>query len=214
MTTIPYRERPADGEPAGLLILHHGRGSDENDLIGLADVLDPDRRLHVVSPGGPLLISGLPGRHWYVIGTIEHPNPESFNTQLGVLREFHEETRRRTGVGPERTVLGGFSMGGVMSYASGLDPEAPAPAGIFTMGSFFPHAEGFAPDLAGRAATTPVLVTHGRADQVIAPEFGERARDLLQDAGFAVDFALHDGPHRVEPSQATAVQRWIDEVLA
>jgi len=35
------RERPADGDALGALILHHGRGTDEHDLLGLADVLDP-----------------------------------------------------------------------------------------------------------------------------------------------------------------------------
>src|SRR5439155_20127788 len=37
---LVVRERPAAGEPAGLLILHHGRGADELDLLGLADALD------------------------------------------------------------------------------------------------------------------------------------------------------------------------------
>src|SRR5437764_1342337 len=44
--TLIHAERPADGSPEGLLILHHGRGSDENDLLALADVLDPGRRPH------------------------------------------------------------------------------------------------------------------------------------------------------------------------
>ena len=43
MSALVYRERPAAGEPAGLLVLHHGRGADEHDLLGLADVLDPER---------------------------------------------------------------------------------------------------------------------------------------------------------------------------
>jgi predicted esterase len=53
-----YRERPAAGEPTGLLVLHHGRGADEHDLLGPADVLDPDRRLAVVTPRAPLAIGG------------------------------------------------------------------------------------------------------------------------------------------------------------
>ncbi len=52
MSELIHRERPAAGEAAGLLVLHHGRGADENDLLGLADVLDPERRLHVVTPRG------------------------------------------------------------------------------------------------------------------------------------------------------------------
>ena len=43
MSELTFRERPADGEPAGLLVLHHGRGADEHDLLALADVLDPQR---------------------------------------------------------------------------------------------------------------------------------------------------------------------------
>ena len=54
--SLIYRERLAAGEPSGLLVLHHGRGTDEYDLLGLADVLDPQRRLHVITPRGPLTV--------------------------------------------------------------------------------------------------------------------------------------------------------------
>jgi len=59
MSALVFRERPAAGDAAGLLVLHHGRGSDENDLLGLADVLDPERRLHVVTPRAPLTLPAL-----------------------------------------------------------------------------------------------------------------------------------------------------------
>src|SRR5216117_3279572 len=42
LSRLVYRERPATGEPTGLLVLHHGRGADEHDLLGLGDVLDPE----------------------------------------------------------------------------------------------------------------------------------------------------------------------------
>ena len=61
MSTPVYRERPASGEATGLLVLHHGRGADEHDLLPLADALDPERRLHVVTPRGPLTVPGWPG---------------------------------------------------------------------------------------------------------------------------------------------------------
>ena len=47
---VIVRERPADGEAAGALVLFHGRGADENDLFPLLDVLDPERRLRRVLP--------------------------------------------------------------------------------------------------------------------------------------------------------------------
>ena len=61
MSTLTYRERPAAGEPAGVLVLHHGRGADENDVLGLADVLDAERRLQVVTPRAPLPRFGATG---------------------------------------------------------------------------------------------------------------------------------------------------------
>ena len=54
LDALVYEERLAVGEAEGLLVLHHGRGTDERDLLGLADALDPRRRLHVVSPRAPL----------------------------------------------------------------------------------------------------------------------------------------------------------------
>lgn len=137
MTTAPipplaFEERPADGSADGLLVLHHGRGADEHDLIGFADLLDPDRRLHVVTPGAPLRVPGWPGKHWYVVPQVGFPDPTTFATSYRALAAFHDELWARTGIAPERTILGGFSMGSVMSYALGLGPARPATAGPAT----------------------------------------------------------------------------------
>ena len=69
--------REPAGEPAGALVLLHGRGADERDLFPLLDLLDPERRLLGVTPGGP---HHLPpgGRHWYALGGIPTPDPATF----------------------------------------------------------------------------------------------------------------------------------------
>ena len=95
---LVYRERPAAGEAAGLLVLHHGRGADEHDLLGLADVLDPERRLHVVTPGAPLTIPGWPGKHWYVVPRVGYPDPDTFCAAIAQLAAFHDELWERTGI--------------------------------------------------------------------------------------------------------------------
>ena len=151
--SLVHVERPADGAAEGLVVLHHGRGSDERDLLGLADVLDPERRLHVVSPRAPLTLPGWPGNHWYVVPRVGYPDPDTFRASYGELAALHDELWERTGVGPERTVLGGFSMGTVMSYALGLGPDRPAPAGILAFSGFIPTVEGWQPDLASREST-------------------------------------------------------------
>ena len=81
----------------------------------------------------------------------------------------------QTGIGPDRTVLGGFSMGCVMSYALGLDGARPAPAGILALSGFIPTVEGWKPSLADRTGTA-VLIAHGRLDPVIPVTFAERTR--------------------------------------
>ena len=53
MSALAFRERPPAAEPDGLLVLHHGRGADEYDLLGLADVLDPRGPLRTVIPVRP-----------------------------------------------------------------------------------------------------------------------------------------------------------------
>ncbi len=140
-----YRERPAAGEPAGPLVLHHGRGADEHDLLPLGDALDPQRRMHVLTPRAPLTLPGSPGYHWYRVPRVGYPDPESFRAAFAELAAFHDEAWQRTGILPEKTVLGGFSMGAVMSYALALDASRPVPGGILAFSGFIPSVAGLAP---------------------------------------------------------------------
>ena len=205
-------ERPADGDPQGLLVLHHGRGSDEQDLMGLAAVLDPERRLHVVTPRAPLRLQGSPGYHWYLVPRVGYPDPESFRSAAAELAAFHDELWKETGIGPGRTVLGGFSMGCVMSYALGLDGGRPAPAGILALSGFIPTVEGFKPSLDDRTATA-VLIAHGRQDPVIPVTFARTAHEVLEQAGFDVDYREFDGAHHVDPDDLPRTTAWLGRAL-
>src|SRR4051794_33920960 len=193
------RERPADGDAEGLLVLHHGRGADENDLLSLGDVLDPERRLHVVTPRGPLTLPGWPGHHWYVVPRVGFPDPGTFWDAFTALAEFHDDLWERTGVGPERTVLGGFSMGSVMSYSLGLSVDRPRPAGILAFSGFVPTVERWEPDLGGRSGM-PVFIAHGRSDPIMDVEFARQARRLLEDGGLQVEYHESDAAHHIDPA--------------
>ena len=205
-------ERPAAGDPQGLLVLHHGRGSDEQDLMGLAAVLDPDRRLHVVTPRAPLRLQGSPGYHWYLVPRVGYPDPDTFQAAYRRLAEFHDELWAQTGIGPDRTVLGGFSMGCVMSYALGLDGARPASAGILALSGFIPTVEGWEPSLGDRSGTA-VLIAHGRLDPVIAVTFARTARELLEQAGFDVDYREFDRAHQVDPDDLQRTAAWLGRAL-
>jgi phospholipase/carboxylesterase len=212
MSSLTYRERAAAGEPAGLLILHHGRGTDEQDLLPLADVVDPARRLHVLSPRAPLQLPGMPGYHWYRVPRVGYPDPATFHAAYGELAALHDEVWERTGIDPTGTVLGGFSMGSVMSYALALGADRPAPAGILAFSGFIPTVEGWRPHLSGREALR-AFIAHGRNDPVMDVGFARRARDELQAAGLTVDYHESDVGHQIDPAQIPAAASWLRETL-
>ena len=212
MSIVAFGERPAAGEPDGLLVLHHGRGTDERDLLALGDELDPARRLHLVTPRAPLTLPGSPGYHWYLVPRVGHPDPQTFQAAFAALAEFHDGLWERTGIAPERTVLGGFSMGTVMSYALALAGERPAPGGILAFSGFVPTVAGWQADLGGRTGLR-AFIAHGRRDPVIEVGFARAARQLLQDGGLQVDYHESDAGHQIDPSHIPPATEWLEETL-
>jgi phospholipase/carboxylesterase len=212
MSPLTFRERPATWEPEGLLVLHHGRGADEHDLLSLGDVLDPDRRLHVATPRAPLQLPGWPGHHWYVVPRVGYPDPDTFHAAYAELAAFHDDLWERTGVAPGRTVFGGFSMGSVMSYSLGLGKDRPAPAGILAFSGFIPVVDGWEPSLADRTGTR-AFVAHGRNDPIMNVEFARQARDLLERGGLDVEYHESDAGHHIDPAHVPAAVHWLATTL-
>ena len=212
MEPLQYLERPADAAPEGLLVLHHGRGTEESDLLGLADALDPERRLRVVTPRAPLRLPGSPGYHWYLVPRVGYPDHDTFHAARAALAELHDRLWEETGVGPERTVLGGFSMGSVMSYAMGLGADRPPVTGILAFGGFVPVVEGWEPSFEDRQETR-AFIAHGRRDPIIEVGFARRARELLEAGGLAVEYRESDVGHQIDPDHLADASAWLNETL-
>lgn len=214
MSTLRYQERPAAGQAEGLLVLHHGRGADDHDLLGLGDVLDPERRLHVVTPRAPLTLPGWQGYHWYVVPRVGHPDPATFGAAYDRLAAFHDELWERTGLTPAQTVFGGFSMGSVMSYALGLAADRPAPAGILAFSGFIPTVEGWRPDVASRAGVTRAFIAHGRRDPIMSVDFARQAKELLEAGGVELEYHESDAAHHIDPAHVPAAVDWVAATLS
>jgi phospholipase/carboxylesterase len=203
----PHQFRPPAGEPEGALVLFHGRGTDEFDLVPLLEALDPERRLIGLTPRAPL---SLPpgGAHWYVVKRVGYPDPETFYASLRELSGWLDALPDDLGLSWDRIVLGGFSMGAVMSYATGLGPGRPTPAGIMALSGFIPTVEGFDLELE-RARGLPVAIAHGTADPVISVEFGRDARRRLETAGAALTYEESPVPHTIDPAIVPDLRRWL-----
>lgn len=204
-----HRLRPAAAAPAGALVLFHGRGADEYDLEPLLAALDPELRLVGVLPRGPL---SLPpgGAHWYVVRAIGHPDPETFLATYAAVSAWLDGLPESTGVPIERTVLGGFSQGSVMSFALGLGRGRPAPAGILALSGFIPTVDGFELDLADRSGLR-VAIGHGTHDPVIGVEWGQDAKRRLEAAGADVLYRESPIAHSIDPRFVPVLRDWLRE---
>ncbi|CAN5574787.1 alpha/beta fold hydrolase [soil metagenome] len=201
--------RPAASEPAGVLVLFHGRGADEHDLYPLFDLLDPERRLLGVCPRGPL---SLPpgGAHWYVVRRVGYPDAATFCPTYAAAAAWLDELLGEGGIPLEKTVLGGFSQGAVMSYALGLGSGRPRPAGLMCFSGFIPEVEGFEPDLTN-ACGLPIAIGHGTGDPVIEVTFSRRARAALEEAGAEVTYRESDMGHSIDPGYLAELRTWLTQ---
>jgi phospholipase/carboxylesterase len=210
LDALRHLRREAAGEPEGALVLFHGRGADERDLHPLLDVLDPERRLLGVTPRGPL---ALPpgGAHWYVVPRVGYPDHDTFHASYERASGWLDALARETGIPPERTVLGGFSQGAVMTHALGLGPGRPRHAGLVALSGFVPVVDGWEPDL--ERDLPPVAIGHGTYDPIIEVGFGRKARDLLEAAGAEVTYRESPMQHQIDPRFAAELVPWIRRAL-
>ena len=198
------RERPADGDAAGALVLFHGRGADEDDLFPLLDVLDPARRLHGYTPRGPL---SLPpgGAHWYIVPRVGFPDRDTF------LASYVEASEWLDSLPYTRVVLGGFSQGCVMALSLALGAGRPRPVAVCGFSGFIPVVDGWTADLSD---LPPVAYGHGVYDPVIPVEFGRRVRASLEEAGGELLYREYPLDHTLDPRFLVEVRDWLAAKLA
>jgi phospholipase/carboxylesterase len=208
---LRYRMRePAGADPAGALVLFHGRGADESDLFPLFDILDPSRRLLGLAPRGPLTLPGLPGAHWYEVAQVGFPSAATFLPTAARLSGWLDAIPERFGVPLERLVLGGFSQGAVMTYAMGLSVARSRPPALVALSGFVPTVEGFQLELADLAGL-PVAIGHGTLDPVIGVEWGRDAKKRLEDAGASILYRESPMGHTIDPGFLRDLIPWLEE---
>ena len=204
--TIPAR---AGSPPYPGLILLHGLGSNERDLLQISPGLDP--RPYAVSARGPLK-HRWGGYAWY---DLDQHGPglgsKSIESALALLRKFLDEVVDAYSIDPRRLYVGGFSMGAAMAGALALlEPERVA--GAIMISGYLP------PDSDNRyrgheAVGHPFFQAHGTLDEVVPIVYARQTRDYLQTT--AVDLTYREYPiaHTVSFEELLDLAAWFNGVL-
>ncbi|MET0289420.1 MAG: hypothetical protein ABW178_07310, partial [Pseudoxanthomonas sp.] len=141
MSALLKIERPARGPARGLVLLLHGVGADEQSLVALAQRLPDD--VHVVLPRAPRPF-GPAAYGWFQVAFTEQGpviRPEQAEASRLQLIDFIADTQQRLGIAPAKTLVAGFSQGGIMSAGVALtSPGSVAGFGILS-GRILPEIE-------------------------------------------------------------------------
>lgn len=198
----PALEKSGEGKTPGLLLLH-GRGTYEGDLMDLVEVLDP--RLAVVSARAPFRAG--PGFSWYALSQPGYADKDTLRASVEALKEFIRNMVPAYNIDPERLYLLGFSQGAVMSAAMALTiPEQVR--GVVMHSGYVPVNGGL--DLRpGEIKGKPFFVAHGRYDDVIPVGLGREAYEYLSKAGADVAYQEYPIGHSISEESLYDLSEWI-----
>ena len=210
-STLFHRVLPpehAGGGPHPALIFLHGRGADEEDLLGLTSAFDD--RLFVISVRAPCPYE-YGGYTWYDAGTIGEPDPVRFPESCDRLARFITDVKAQYPVDADRVFLFGFSMGCVMSFAQSLSHPGSV-RGVAANSGYVPEGTPLTfqwQQLAG----TSFHITHGVYDPVIPIAFARHARSLFEHANAPFTYKEYPSEHYLaeECIQDTAV--WLRALI-
>jgi len=212
-TALQYLEIVPSGQPAAglpLVLVLHGRGADSNDLADLAPYLADGASYRFVFPDAPHPFEPMPGYRigysWFHGWPAE---PESFRQSRRLLMEFIGQLFERYEATAAKTVMSGFSQGGMMSLDLGFRLEEP-PAGIVVMSGAINEHD--LPPLRDRP-NLPVLLVHGTEDEMIPVLAAHRTRRILEEHGIHPEY--HEFPigHWVSEEELIVVKNFLKRCL-
>jgi phospholipase/carboxylesterase len=197
-----------NASPAPAVVLLHGMGADEYDLLPLARQL----------PGNAIYISvraPLPfewgGATWHRISEDIQPDPETFRKSFDLLQRFLSQAKSTYPIDPDRLYLLGFSMGAGMAVATVLrDPSSVA--GIAALSGYLPEDVGIDydwKDIAGK----PIFIGHGSVDPLVPPDRSHRMSSLLTEAGADVSFHEYPMGHSISEDEFQDLVAWLGPKL-
>jgi len=206
LPTSPSNEEIQARYPTILAL--HGRGSNEEDLMGLAPHLP--QGLLWISPRAPLVLG--PGSYeWYRVRVIGMPDPDQVLSAVETIDRFLTEILAAYPIDPQKLFLLGFSQGSMLSMSYALTHPSRV-AGVIAQSGYIPTHMDLEVDEA-ELKGKPFLLTHGEQDTMIPVEWGRASRDRLQGVG--VDLTYHEFQmgHSVSMESLVVINEWLEKYL-
>jgi phospholipase/carboxylesterase len=203
-------ENVRDGAP--LVVLLHGRGSDEQDLRSLIPHFPSEALL--VTPRAPFPAARWgygSGWAWYRFLGRTLPEPETFESSQQQLHGFLEELPEHLPVAAGPLVLGGFSQGGTMSLAYALRHPGSVPH-VLVFSGFLPWHSSVEASPA-TVAGTRFFWGHGTLDPNIPFDIAQEGRAELRRAGAALEARDYRIGHWIDPQELQDAAGWLAEGL-
>jgi phospholipase/carboxylesterase len=211
---LSFLHRPAAVNEAHpwLLVLMHGVGSNEDDLFALADFVPS--AWHVLSLRGPFELG--PGSHaWFEFSMAADGTRRIDRLQEAASRNAVAHSvlalGRELGVPPHRTVLGGFSQGGIMALSLLRTRPVLMQGAMVMHGRLLPEVdtlEGPPEALQGKA----LWVSHGQQDGVIPLASAQAIRDWATARPLALRYREFPGAHEIRLEELQAAMGWLDQL--
>ena len=196
-----HQYRPATQADRRPLLLLHGTGGDENDLLPLGGMLAEGSAL--LSPRGQVMENGMPRFFRRLAEGVF--DEEDLRRRANELADFVAEAREAYGL--PAPVAVGFSNGANIAAAMLLlRPEALAGAALLR--AMVPLAEAPQANLTGK----PVLILSGSADPIVPADNAARLAAMLTEAGAAVDHKVLPAGHGLSQSDLAIAKAWLDRL--
>lgn len=203
MTEFIHRFEPATSAGSPPLLLLHGTGGDENDLLGLGKMISPGSAL--LSPRGRVLEHGMPRFFRRLAeGVFDEADVRRRALELG---EFVAEARKQYGIAAPVAV--GFSNGANIAAAL-LLLRPDVLSGAILLRAMVPLSDPPSARLDGK----PVLLLSGQADPIVPASNSARLAALLSQAGASVSHKILPAGHQLSQADVTLARNWIGSLAA
>jgi len=206
-----FPDSPSDPRPDSFyptILALHGRGSNESDLIGLADYLP--KQFLWISPRGPFEL-GPDSYEWFQITQVGKPDPTRLANALTVIDKFINEIIENYPVNKNKLYLLGFSQGSIISMSYALTyPQRVA--GVIAQSGYIPLESGLQIDDTGIKGK-PFILTHGIQDSMLPVDWARRSRDTLQKLGTKLEYHEFNMGHNISAESLAMINIWLENQL-